>query len=739
MNNFSDLPENTTVFKCLDTKCPFSETLNKLLAHINIEHNNIYHSTQNIYKCLNCNSKKLFNRITFIEHAVKKHKQKSDVKNIEKYKKMTLSSLSNYQTIDNNLMEVDEIVTDNDYLPSSFDVLQKIKEISYPFLIKHFFTNEMINDFNIVFSKTLNYLNNLIPESEENKHIKNVVSQTTLSFDILKMTDPNLLIKEIPLGSIKKGLSNEFIDRSLFITDIEHDLTNFLNNKNIKSMLRFNPRNNLSNDIITSPLDGTRYLNIYKSVGPFVAVELYFDDFSPNINKGGHRYNHQMTAFYYRIANLGHVESGKLEKIRFLGIAEAKMAKETNYTSSIETIIETFNSINVNLGDKNYPVRVLNILGDNYGLNSVHLLCRSFARNLSNQCRGCVLKTDEWQNLDLYEHFPQDKKRYLSNNEILNQYICSFDCFHDLNEGVLQDIAGKVFSVILYDNSIISYQNLEKILFSISNKLSTGFKLNSVLRTGMLKSFSNSQVYPKLCLNGGQFAILLKIMPIVVNTIIDNHMPTTENNIVNVRLLLEASLNILSFSNVKYRNNQDVKYFKEQLSNFARLHKIVFESKPFKIKMHNLIHYEHFCNEMGLVSFGSTIRFESMNLFSKKIINLNNNKINIAKSCAQKIVRKNIMKEFCNDINISTIKKYKKGDYIITSSRKFARIDEINENDTKYTIKLITVANKYGAYIIENECTQCFVAEENSIIDKCHCINLEKLTYLIPIMYHCIY
>uniref|UniRef100_A0AAF5DIE1 Integrase catalytic domain-containing protein n=1 Tax=Strongyloides stercoralis TaxID=6248 RepID=A0AAF5DIE1_STRER len=245
------------------------------------------------------------------------------------------------------------------------------------------------------------------------------------------MTDPNLLIKEIPLGSIKKGLSNEFIDRSLFITDIKHDLTNFLNNKHIKSMLRFNPRNNLFDDIIT--------------IGPFVTVELYFDDFSPNINKGGHRYNHQMTVLYYRIANLGH-------------IAEAIMAKETNYTNLIETIIKTFNSINVNLGDKNYPVKVLNILGDNYGLNSVYLLCRSFARNLK-------------------------KERKLSSNEILNQYICLFNCFRDLNEVVLQDIAGKVSSVILYDNSIISYQNLEKILFSISNKLSTGFKLNSVLRT----------------------------------------------------------------------------------------------------------------------------------------------------------------------------------------------------------------------------------------------------------------
>lgn len=51
---------------------------------------------------------------------------------------MTLSSFYNYQAIDNNSIKVDKIITDNDHLPTSFDVLKKMKEILYLFLISMF-------------------------------------------------------------------------------------------------------------------------------------------------------------------------------------------------------------------------------------------------------------------------------------------------------------------------------------------------------------------------------------------------------------------------------------------------------------------------------------------------------------------------------------------------------------------------------------------------------------------------
>lgn len=326
-------------------------------------------------------------------------------------------------------------------------------------------------------------------------------------------------------------------------------------------------------------------------------LQVYFDDF--NTSKGFSKSTHtKLSVVYITISNLPYSRQSKREQILLSSICKRSDIKdESNFRQFFKPLIDEIIAINrdpIKLNNNVSIKLVLSaIVADNLASNELQCICRCFTQDA---CKYCTIFQRE-----IRANFVNDLRpimRELNQSQIFANVefrglLFAPDIFHDLNEGVIP----------LITNWLLKKKCSPDERKRIAADCKTIFKYH----------FQNGCVYNiekyKIKGTGAQKLEFFYMLPILMHSISKN------SNEWKLYLLLRKIVNfLLSPSFLR----EDIEVLEQDIKKFCLNYSFFFSSGTFKV--HHLTHYVMAIYAFGPLFFYSTLRYERVHQFIKRLV-----------------------------------------------------------------------------------------------------------------------
>jgi len=476
---------------------------------------------------------------------------------------------------------------------------------------------------------------------------------------------------------------------------------------------------------------------------------------------------HKLGAVYLSLLGLPPQYSSNLDNILLMQLHNYQDHKKLGnkiFSHIVDEIIDlSINGITINLNNKEQKIlfRLMFIVGDNLGLNTILGFSKGF--NTQYYCRICKVTKKNAQN------FVNEEKKYIrTRNDYFNCVInstfgikeeCIFnkipnfhllenlsvDSMHDLLEGICRYDLSKILNNFIYVEQLFTLEVFnERILNCIS-----------LFHENVPLPFNSESIKTeKIIITAAEMYYLINNLSLMISDFIPE-----KNLCWQLYLLLKKIVNI---SCSHFLPSECIDSFHLVVSKYLSLHKKLFNI-AFKPKHHNLLHYARVMKKYGPLM--SSIRFEAkhrqLKNYAKVITSRTNPSYTLALKhqlklcyrfvCASgfsnrlqhdaRIIKFTEISEYlnikdvlhpeiiCNDLNtvswaIVNGTRYEVNNIICTNiyDRLFGKIRYITLNENKeiffLLVKLSTLSfNPHKSAYKISEQNQIFCIKQNDLID----------------------
>lgn len=370
----------------------------------------------------------------------------------------------------------------------------------------------------------------------------------------------------------------------------------------------------------------------------FLPLLIYGDDFEPNNCIGSHAGFHKIGGFYCKFLCLPEEISSKLSNIFLICLYFSDDRKKFGNDRIFTEVVNELNvlrNIGIDLKVNKFgytKVKFVTILfcGDNLALNEYFEICQNFNSNFF--CRFCTLDKTQCHDF-LYESY--EKLRtvdYLYNypelgvkkdsifNKIEDFHIFqnpSADRLHDLAEGIC-----KYDFLFILKNIIPSFLTISDLNFRLIN---FKYPLNFVENKPPL--FNTDFDFKRLRFSGEECKIFTFIFGLLIGDLIPLNDPIWE--------LYISLREIMTYVYTNNRKNLQSSDFASAIANHHAIYKRL-SGLHLPAKFHLLTHYPSIFDEIGLLKFTDTSRFESFHGPLKRTAVNSQNRINLLKTIVTK-------------------------------------------------------------------------------------------------------
>ncbi|XP_055715103.1 uncharacterized protein LOC129809293 [Phlebotomus papatasi] len=414
----------------------------------------------------------------------------------------------------------------------------------------------------------------------------------------------------------------------------------------------------------------TNFNNLNKN--ELIFISLYFDEFE-TVNPIGTKIGkHKIGAFYFNICNVQRGQNSKLDHIYLFALIKMEDLKNSDFNDVVKVLIKDLKKlenegveINWNGSIKNIKGFLLNICGDNLGLN--HLL--GFKKNFNSDyfCRICLCKLDEIQYKFREEDFSMRTKETYENdvsklgnnsdhirgvreNSLFNdlQYFHvvknpSIDIMHDVLEGVAQYELNLFFNYLI-DHKHNTLHEINSLISSFNFAFEERRNLPSPIR---LKGKNH------IGQNASQCWTLLVNLPLIFYSHFKNYTDPSLKQVCQLMILLIKISRIIFSYEIK---TSSINELKTLIFEHHSLLKKNFPNFLLKAKHHHMIHYPSIILKMGPLVNTWSMRFEGKHSCLKTFAKSSKNFKNIPKSLSikhQEVLYNKLIKENeKNDVHI---------------------------------------------------------------------------------------
>lgn len=449
-----------------------------------------------------------------------------------------------------------------------------------------------------------------------------------------KMNEGSLIIEKVPLTveliPLRKVLKTFFeLDDVLKDT---LDYLDFLKN---------------SDKVVCNYVQGDYWREFKKSNDQIVIIPIaiYFDDYENNNPLGSHRGIQKCGALYVTILCLPPLYRSKLANIFLFLLTNTldrkTVGKQKIFESAINELsfLETTGIIiNKNGESKRIYFKMVNVLGDNLGVNELFGLVQSFSANCF--CRFCLIKKEDINKI-VSEQFCtlRNRENYtagLSLNQISITGIKEPCCFHNLpsfhfTENISVDIMHDFYEGICqYDLALMFnyFINKSSLTLEMLNTRIRGFCYSFYDRKNKPPGILDEHIRKKrIILTAAEMQSLIRNLPLMIGHLIPNNSD-------HWRLILKLK-EISDIITADYYKNEHCDLLDCVITEYLTDLLTLFPN-TLKPKHHFLLHYSRVMRSSGPLRYLSCMRGESKNKESKEFAAVAKNRINICYTIATK-------------------------------------------------------------------------------------------------------
>lgn len=391
----------------------------------------------------------------------------------------------------------------------------------------------------------------------------------------------------------------------------------------------------------------------------FVPYMLYFDDFETANPLGSRKGVHKLGAVYACLKCFPSRYNSQLKNLfltlLFYSQDRVTFGDEVVFRTLVEEVkLLMHTGINLTVGNIEYHIKfvMVQILGDNLGLNSILGFTESFSAN--HYCRNCrihkhntsklfvedptLLRNIENYAVDVSADSVSDTgiKHSVIWNEIDGYHVTNnwaFDIMHDMLEGVCNYDMQNVINYILNKRKFITLHALNSRIQAFDYGLDEGGNKPPVVTQSILSLES-------LNMKAIEMLRLVQNFSVIVGDVVPEG-----DDVWQFYLVLRQILDIILASSI---TDSELKLLKLLVTEHHQLYVQLF-GESLKPKHHFMVHYAHATQIIGPLRWVWGMRFESKHGQAKKTAHVICNFRNICRSLAVKHQLKVCYRLFANE------------------------------------------------------------------------------------------
>uniref|UniRef100_A0AC35GM84 Uncharacterized protein n=1 Tax=Panagrolaimus sp. PS1159 TaxID=55785 RepID=A0AC35GM84_9BILA len=450
--------------------------------------------------------------------------------------------------------------------------------------------------------------------------------------------------------------------------------------------------------VLSHPFTGSRARNLVAKFGENILfLQVYMDAYgasNPLQRSTASVYN--ITGCYFRILNLPLMVQSMTDHIFLFFLAFTRDLKEDFHGTLRHTIVNQLKdlTINVNINgiDHHFKVLLLNIVGDNLGLNQSGGYKEYFRGD--NACRICTFNYEEVCSLF---HMTEDRIRSVESYDNENVFVKEKSALNDLDHFHVQDCPSVDMMHDLFEGHL-KYM-LPVLLTSFDNYTSVYNAISSFPFHG--KEAANlprpvQQQYLGEQLKGMTASTMLNFVRFLPLILADLN-PSDDNEAWKMLLVFQEILDILMSFEITESMLQRLEIkVTEYLTSYKQL------GGKLTIKPHYMLHYPMIIRKYGAIRHSWAMRFEAKHQPSTIYSGINRCFKSLCMTLATKnqysfceILTKMKSDNYINEtIKNQQRKKFKRNEYVILECQNniplFGRIYDVREDGILLIFKMQT-------------------------------------------------
>lgn len=383
-----------------------------------------------------------------------------------------------------------------------------------------------------------------------------------------------------------------------------------------------------------------------------IRLHFYVDEFEIVNPLGAKRGKHKLTAVYFKLGNLHHRYTSKVEHIYLSILVKHKFIHKdaSNYDDVFRPLIEDIMALETdgvllecNGESKQFVGTIATVSADNLSAHAVAGISRNFSHG--RLCRFCMAtREDVRSKFREEEHVMRDRNNYsyhlraveedtengsvygvihpccfssLNYAPVLITHLFPPDVMHDVLEGVIPFVLKNILNEMIREKMLTLGQlnyAIDNFSYGWNNKRSKPQPISerSLKRGGQL-SGSASEKWT-----------LLRLLPELIGSLI------VPNKYWDLYLLLREVVDIVMAPVVR---KSWMPYLEEKITEFLVTFDSLFKGTSIP-KMHYLVHYPQLMRLYGPLVHLSCMRFEAKHQYFKKLSSVVCNYKNISKTLA---------------------------------------------------------------------------------------------------------
>lgn len=375
-------------------------------------------------------------------------------------------------------------------------------------------------------------------------------------------------------------------------------------------------------------------------------IFLYSDDFEVNDPLGSKSGQQKVCGFYYSFPSLPKFQSSKMTNIFVAGFIKTQDLKDCGLNISLTPLIEIFkklqvDGLNIKTNDGHYRVHIeiMQILGDNLGLNTLlgynnsfssNYFCRICKRHKKETGTDCVEIANSLRNFTNYEKdvsLNDPSNTGIKNSSVFNTlpnfHVTSniaCDIMHDVFLGVCKYNLSKILHYFVYGKKYFSLQTLNY--------------RKQMFQYGDTEIENSSPSIQKHHIENSSFKMSAKQMKTFVHFVLlmIGDLVDAKDSVYKFLIHFIKLIDILLLPNYDNETLYNLQLIiKEHNETYQKLFK-----ENLKPKFHNLVHYPNIIRKLGPLKYFWSFRFESQHQLHKQYARSITSRLNISLSLAIK-------------------------------------------------------------------------------------------------------
>ncbi|KAJ8911122.1 hypothetical protein NQ315_003297 [Exocentrus adspersus] len=373
----------------------------------------------------------------------------------------------------------------------------------------------------------------------------------------------------------------------------------------------------------TSIFNSKLWKGVYKNFkGRLVLpIFLYYDDFECGNPLGSHSGVHKVGGVYYTIGGIPPKYASRIENIFLWSLFYSSDRVQFGNDVIFREIYKQL----LNLENNGI---IININGDNLGVNSITGMTQSFSA--TNFCRICFCTKEVMQTMTLedenyirnkinYEQHLQEKSEGINSTCIFNslpnfhitQNTCC-DIMHDLLEGVCRYDMAKILNYFVFVKKCFSVDELNHRIkyFEYNQYIDIGNRIPAIIVTHIKKGC--------IIMSAAEMMSFVVHFSLLVGDLVDRES--------EYWMFYLTLYDIVHFSFKTEITSQELIYFKHLIKDHNQMYMQLFKEKP---KHHFLVHYPSVIANVGPLTNLSSMRYEAFHKIGKTNAHVATSRINI--------------------------------------------------------------------------------------------------------------